>query len=143
MHLFKMVNTIDMQDLRYLNLFSKVTRIETKYCFMYNNAVIFAVPKNLISKAIGKEASNLKRISNVLKKRVKVVAIPRGIEDAKKLIEAIVSPVTFKSLEVTENEIILNAGSQNKAALIGRNKRRIHEMQEIVKDFFGKEFKIV
>jgi NusA-like KH domain protein len=138
-----MVNTIDMQDLRYLNLFSKVTRIETKYCFMYNNVVIFAVPRKLISKALGKDASNLKRISNVLKKRVKVVAIPHGIEDAKRLIESIVTPVTFKDIEITEDEIILNAGSQNKAALIGRNKRRLHEMQEIVKDFFHKEFKIV
>lgn len=138
-----MVNTIDMQDLRYLNLFSKITRIDTKYCFMYNNTVIFAVPRKLISKALGKDASNLKRISNVLKKRVKVVAIPNGIEDAKRLIGAIISPVTFKSLEISDDEIILNAGTQNKAALIGRNKRRLHEMQEIVKDFFHREFKIV
>ncbi len=143
MLLSKMVNTIDMQDLRYLNLFSKVTRISTKYCFMYNNVVVFAVPKALISKALGKDVINLKKISNVLKKRVKVVAIPEGIKDARKLIEAIVSPVTFKDLEITENEIILNAGPQNKAALIGRNKRRLMEMQEIVKDFFHKEFRIV
>jgi NusA-like KH domain protein len=138
-----MVNTIDMQDLRYLNLFSKITHIQTKYCFMYNNVVIFAVPKKLISKAIGKDVINLKRMSHVLKKRIKVVAIPNGIEDAKSLISAVVSPVTFKDLEVTENEIILTAGPQNKAALIGRNKRRLIEMQEIVKDFFHKEFKIV
>lgn len=138
-----MVNTIDMQDLRYLNLFSKVTHISTKYCFMYNNTVIFAVPKKLISKALGKDVINLKRMSNTLKKRVKVVAIPRGIEDAKELISNIVSPVTFKDLEVKEDVMILTAGPQNKAALIGRNKRRMLEMQEIVKDFFHKEFRIV
>ncbi len=138
-----MVNTIDMQDLRYLNLFSRVTHISTKYCFMYNNTVIFAVPRKLISKALGKDVVNLKRISNTLKKRVKVVAIPHGIEDAKSLIGAIVSPVTFKDLEVKDDEMILTAGSQNKAALLGRNKRRLIEMQEIVKDFFHKEFRIV
>jgi NusA-like KH domain protein len=138
-----MVNTIDMQDLRYLNLFSKVTHISTKYCFMYNNTVVFAVPKKLISKALGKDVINLKRISNVLKKRVKVVAIPHGTQDARELISNIVSPVTFKDLEVTDTEIILTAGPQNKAALIGRNKRRLMEMQEIVKDFFHREFKIV
>jgi len=138
-----MVNTIDMQDLRYLNLFSKVTHISTKYCFMYNNTVIFAVPKPLISKALGRDVINLKRISNTLKKRVKVVAIPRGIEDAKSLIEAIVSPVTFKGIEIKDDQLILTAGPQNKAALIGRNKRRMIEMAEIVKDFFHKEFRIV
>jgi transcription antitermination factor NusA-like protein len=110
---------------------------------MYNNTVIFAVPRKLISKALGKDVANLKRMSNILKKRVKVVAIPNGIEDAKILIESIVSPVTFKDIEVKEGELILTAGPQNKAALIGRNKRRMIEMQEIVKDFFGKDFKIV
>lgn len=138
-----MVNTIDMQDLRYLNLFSKITRISTKYCFMYNNVVIFAVPRKLISKAVGRDASNLKRINHILKKRVKVVAIPHGIQDARNLIESVVSPVTFKDIEIKDDELILTAGPQNKAALLGRNKRRLAEMQEIVRDFFGKEFKIV
>ena len=138
-----MVNTLDMQDLRYLNLFSRVTHISTRYCFRYNNTVIFAVPRKLISKALGKNIINLKRISNTLKKRVKVVAIPHGIEDAKSLIEAIVSPVTFKGIEIKDDQMILTAGPQNKAALIGRNKRRFLEMQSIVKDFFGKQFRIV
>ncbi len=138
-----MVNTIDMQDLRYLNLFLNVTHISTKYCFMYNNTVIFAVPKKLISKALGRDVINLKRISNTLKKRVKVVAIPNGIEDAKELISSVVSPVTFKNIEIKDDQLILTAGPQNKAALIGRNKRRMLEMQEIVKDFFHKEFRII
>jgi len=51
--------------------------------------------------------------------------------------------VKFNDLEVTDNEIILTAGSHSKAALIGRNKRRMIEMQGIVKDFFSKEFRIV
>lgn len=138
-----MVNTIDMKDMRYLNLFERITRVQTKYCFDYNNALIFAVPRNLISKALGRDVSNLKRLSEILKKRIKVVAIPDGEKDIKHFIETIVSPVTFKEVEITENEIILNAGPQSKAALIGRNKRRLLEMKGIIKDFFNKDFRIV
>lgn len=138
-----MVNTIDMKDMRYLNLFERITRVQTKYCFDYNNTLVFAVPRNLISKAIGRDVSNLKKLSEILKKRIKVVAIPDGEKDIKRFIETIVSPVTFKELEVTENEIILNAGPQSKAALIGRNKRRLLEMKGIVKDFFNKDFRII
>ena len=138
-----MVNTIDMRDLRYLKLFQKVTKTQTKYCFIYNNIVIFALPKHLIKKSLGKNAENIKKISSIIKKRVRIVPIPKTIDDAKTFIEAVVSPVTFKDLEITEDEIILNAGSQNKAALIGRNKRRLLEMQELVKDFFKKDFRIV
>ena len=53
------------------------------------------------------------------------------------------SPVTFRDLNVENNEITLTAGSHSKAALIGRNKRRLNELKQISKDFFGKELKII
>lgn len=138
-----MVNTLDMQDLRYLNLFEKITGVRTRYCFQYNNAIIFAVPRNLISRCLGPDARNIRRMSEILRKRIKVISLPKGPEDTKIFIEAIVSPVTFKNMEISPNEIILTAGMQSKAALIGRNRRRLIEMQKIVKDFFKKDFKIV
>jgi transcription antitermination factor NusA-like protein len=139
----KMVNTLDMQDLRYLNLFEKVTRIRTHYCFEYNNCIIFCVPREFVSQAIGPDARNLRSISEIIKKRVKVIAIPRIPQDIRRFIEMVVSPVTFKDLEVLPNEIVLNAGSQSKAALIGREKRRLMEMQKITQNFFKKDFRIV
>ncbi|MCK5150109.1 hypothetical protein KAJ87_04250 [Candidatus Pacearchaeota archaeon] len=138
-----MVNIIDMQDMRHLNLFGRITRVSTRFCFKYNEAIVFCVPKSLISKAVGEEGKNVKQIRDLLRKRIKIIPIPNGIQHAKQFIEAIVSPVTFKDLEIKGNEIILTAGSQSKAALIGRNKRRLLEMQKIVKSFFGKEFKII
>jgi transcription antitermination factor NusA-like protein len=138
-----MVNTLDMQDLRYLNLFEKVTGIRTHFCFEYNNTIIFCVPKELVSKALGPEVRNLRRISEIIKKRVKVIQAPKDSDDIKKFIGFIVWPVTFKGLEVLPNEIILDAGSQSKAALIGRDKRRLIEMQKITKDFFKKDFRII
>lgn len=137
-----MVHTIDMQDLRYLNLFSKVTRIETPYCFVYNNTVYFCVQKNLMSKAIGENAQNIRRMSEILRKRVKIVAIPHDISEAKNFIEAVVEPVPIKEMEINENEIIVGGNVQTKAALIGRNKRRLIEMQEIIKGFFKRDFRV-
>jgi len=138
-----MVNTIDMQDLRHLNLFGRITRVSTRFCFRYNEAIVFCVPRALVSKAIGEKGRNVREMYRILGRRVKVISQPRGIEDAKRFIEAIVSPVTFKELEVKDNEVILTAGQQSKAALIGRNKRRFLEMQKIVKSFFGMDFRIV
>lgn len=138
-----MMKTIDMQDMRYLNLFGRITKVNTRFCFKYNENIIFCVPKPLISKAVGEGGKNIRQINEILRKRIKVISSPQGIHDAKQFIEAIVKPVAFKDLEVKNNEIVLTAGSQSKAALIGRNKRRFLEMQRIVKDFFGKEFRIV
>ena len=138
-----MVNVIDMQDLRYLKLFSKITRVNTRYFFMYNNMLVFFVPKNLVQKSMGEKAKNLKKMSEILKKRIRVVALPNNLKDLKGFIEAIIHPLTFQGLEIKENEIILSAGKMSKAALIGREKRRLKEMQKIIKFFFKKDFKIV
>ncbi len=149
-----------MQDMRYLNLFGRVTQVNTRFCFKYNEGLVFCVPKPMIFKAVGKGASNIRKLNEILGKKIKIIASPRGIEDAKSFIESIVKPVTFKGLEVKDNtqtgipkegtrtsneasEIVLTAGMQSKAALIGRNKRRLLEMQKIVHDFFGKEFRII
>ena len=132
-----------MQDMRYLNLFEKITHISTRFCFKYNDMLFFCVPRALVSKAIGEGGKNVKKIYGIIRKRIKVIPAPHGIEDAKVFIENIVEPVQFKEMEIKDNTIFVNAGNQSKAALIGRNKRRLLEMQKIIRNYFGKEFKIV
>jgi len=137
-----MIGVIDMQRMRHLNLFSKITRISTKKSFKYNETIFYCVPGKLVSKAIGKGAINVKKIHEILNKKIKVIPSPNGIEDIKTFIQHIVEPVSFKNVVVGDIEVVLHAGSQSKAALIGRNRRRLLEMQQIVKDFFKKEFRV-
>ena len=101
------------------------------------------MPKKDLSKAIGKEAANVKRINFIAKKRVRVLALPTGEKDIRKFVESIVSPIEFSELEIKTNEIILTAGNQSKAALLGREKRRLKEMEKIIKDYFKKSFRII
>jgi NusA-like KH domain protein len=139
-----MTNTINMQDMRHLNLFNQITRIQTRFCVTYNGAIIFCVPREFVSRAIGEEGRNIRRLSEILGKRVRVIQCPRGVQDIRGFIGVIVKPVTFKDVEVKNNEVILTAGNtQNKASLIGRNKRRLFELQKIVKDFFNMDFRII
>ena len=137
-----MVNTLDMQDIRHLNLFGKVTNVNTRFCFSYNEAIVFCVPRPLIAKAVGENGKNVRTMNGILRRKIKIVPSPSGIKDVRKFVEAITNPVTFKELEVRDNEIVITAGSQSKAALIGRNKRRFFELEKIIKDFFGKELRI-
>jgi len=109
--------------------------------------VIFGVTKNQVSKAIGKEGINVRRINEILKRKIKIIGNPedgtQNVAEIKRFIEDIVYPVSFKDIEITENELILNAGSQSKAALIGRQRRRENELKEIIKDYFKKDLRIV
>ena len=105
---------------------------------------MFCVPKSMMLRAIGENGKNVKKLNQIIGKRIKIIAKPNGIEDVRYFIQDIVNPVRFKNLEISDNEIIITAGgTQNKAALLGRNKQKLLEMQKIIKSFFGKELRIV
>ncbi len=132
-----MVKVLSMQFIRYVNLFSKITRIRTNHCFEYNNAIVFAVPRKLVSRALGQDNENLKRLNQVLGRKIKIVAIPHGREDIENFVSIITYPVRFKVIEVKNDDAIINASNQSKALLIGRNKIRLNEMQKVLGQYFG------
>lgn len=138
-----MPRTLDMKFIRYLNLFEKITKIRTQHCFCYNLGIVFLVPKQMMAKALGEAGKNVKKLSEILEKKVKVIAIPPGIEAIEEFILAIIYPVKFKNIEVRDNSVVISAGLQSRAILIGRNKTRLNEMKNILQQYFGiKELRI-
>jgi transcription antitermination factor NusA-like protein len=132
-----MIKVLDMKFIRYANIFGKVTRIRCSHCFEYNNAIVFAIPRKFVMRAIGKDNINLEKISRMIGKRVKIVAIPNGVEDIESFVSMITRPVRFKGIEVKDGEAIISAGSQSKASLIGKNRIRLNEMQNILEQYFN------
>jgi len=137
------MTVIDMQTMRYINLLDRASHVKTSKCFLYNNAIIFAVPRNMVSQAIGPDALNVRRIQEELGKRIRVIAEPNGINEIERFTEDIISPLKFKAITVAEGLCTINAGSQSKAALIGRNRRRLDELAMILKNTFSVELKII
>ena len=129
--------TIDMKQMRYINLFEKVSRVATKNCFIYNNQIVFVVPKSKVSKAIGKQAANVKKMSLTLRKRIKVIGAGDKKEDAEKFIKDLVNPVEIESVDIKDNAVTISGDRQAKAMLIGRNRIREAELKEILKKMFN------
>jgi len=133
-----MTKTLDMQFIRYINLFGRITKVMARHCFSYNNMLIFVVPFGDVQQAIGKDNSNLEKISNILKKRIRIVAQPKAktLADIKSFVTTIVSPVQFTNIELKESEITITAGREGKARLIGRGRIRQKELSEILEQYF-------
>ena len=132
-----MVKVLDMQFIRYANLFENVTRIKTNHCFEYNNTIIFVVPRKFVMRAMGVNNRNLEQLGYLINKKIKVIAIPNGKEDLENFVSMITRPVRFKSIEIRNNEAIITANSQSKASLIGRERVRLQEMENILEQYFG------
>jgi len=134
-----MVGTIDMQSMRYLNLFNKLCRVETKYCFNYNNALVFVVPVKKVSLAIGPNAKNAKMLSSKIGHKIKVLGLEAETTKATllKFITKLAEPVSITKLELKDDEVTITGGRQAKATLIGRNRIREKELLTILKGLFG------
>jgi len=136
---------INMQFMRYINLFRKISYVSTTDCFVYNNTIIFAVPRDSVAKAIGKNGVNMKKIGEILRKKIKVIEMPQECDsenDLKNFIGAIIDPITFNKMDVRDNLVTISAGRQSKAALIGRGRTREKELSDILSKSFGKSLRI-
>jgi len=134
-----MAKVIDMQSMRQINLFSKVCHVPTQHYYIYNNTLIFGVPKDRVSQAIGKDAVNIKKLNQILRRKIKVIAMPEAdnIEGIRKFILELVDPVEINKIEIEGNKMEINATRINRASLIGRNRAREKELINILKGSFG------
>jgi len=139
-----MKTIIDIRKIRYLNLFEKITGIRGMDCFFYNNMVYFAVLPQDIFRAIGKDSENLKKLSNVIERKIRVIAYPSKLKEAPKFILQLIVPLELKNITINGKEIIIEAGSREaKALLMGRDKKKLEELEDIIKSFFGCELKVL
>ena len=128
-----------MQSMRHINIFSRTTKVSTKYTFDYNNTVVFAVPRSKMSLAIGKNAENVKKINGLIRKKIKIIAMPAkdDIKGIEKFVGDLVAPIEVSKVVLDGNSVVVTANRMSKASLIGRNRAREKELLEILKNQFG------
>ena len=128
---------IDMQFMRYINLFEKICHTTTSNCFVYNHHIVFAVPKSKVSNAIGRDGIKIRKVGEILRKKIKVIEMAQNLEDINSFVSSIIAPLQFTKIEIKpDGEMVISATKQNKAALIGRNRAREQELEGILKRSF-------
>jgi NusA-like KH domain protein len=131
-----MIKVLEMKFIRYANLFYKITRVRTNHCFEYNNTIVFVVPRKFVARSIGKDNKNLEKLNEIIGKKIKIVATPKSREDIENFVSIIIKPVRARTVEIRDNEAIITANIQSKASLIGKNKSRLEEMENILGQYF-------
>jgi transcription antitermination factor NusA-like protein len=134
-----MRTNLDIKSIQYINLFEKITGVKANGFFIYNSVFIFAVPRFMMSKALGENASNINRISMRFNKKVRVVPTPAGTADIERFVRAVIFPYDFKRADYNSatSELEVYSLPRTKAMLIGRDKTRLKELSDILHQFFG------
>ena len=129
----KLIRKLVFQDIQYINIFEKVSRVRPSDCFNYGSYLVFVVPQEQLSRAIGQSGTNAKKVSSTINRKIKIISYSGNKED---FVEAIISPIKFNELKFEDGTLSIKAGLQSKALIIGKNSTRLKELKGILDRYF-------
>ena len=131
---------IDLETMKIMALFEKVTRARLKDCITNDN-LLFIVYPNQSGIAIGKNGINIKKIERLLKKKA---VVKEYSEDKIQFVKNLIN-VEVEGIEEIDGVIeIKTKDNQSRSILIGRDKQNLKHLEEVVKRHFDiDEVKVV
>ena len=131
----------DSDVIKLITLFESMTGAAVKDCIS-NEKILFVIGENEMGKAIGKNGSNIKRIENALKKKVKLAEFSNDIAE---FIRNMTYPAQITEIKQENGTIIIHGNDANsKGMIIGRDRQNLNHLTDIVKRYFDiKEIKVV
>lgn len=124
--------TLDNNALRLISLFESSTGARVRDC-VNDGSVLFVVEPGDMSKAIGKAGSNIRRLENILKKRVRVVEFAtEAVQFAKNL----AGPLGADVVDEAGILRIIPVGLRERGFLIGRGGENLRALESLIKRHF-------
>jgi len=122
--------------MKYISLFESMTGAKVKDCIV-NDTIVFIIHENEMGKAIGKQGSNIKRVENTLKKKIKLAEFN---DDISQFIQNLIYPLKAKEIKEEEGIVtIYGPDTKTRGMLIGRDRHNINSVSDIVKRYFKVE----
>ena len=124
----------DINLMKFISFFENLTRSKVKDCIDSGSSLIFVVQKGEIGKAIGKNASNIKKTENLLKRKVRVIEFD---EDVAKFVRNVLAPIKVDEVELVDSKVVIrDPNMKTKGMIIGRDASNLKKHKEIVSRYF-------
>lgn len=130
----------DSDLMKLITLFESMTGAKVKDCIA-NEKLIFVIEENEMGKAIGRNGANIKKMENMLKKKIRLVEFSN---DVLQFVKNAIYPAEAAGIR-NENSVITIQGkdTSSKAMLIGRERQNLNHLNGLVKRYFGiKEIRV-
>ncbi|PIN79737.1 NusA-like transcription termination signal-binding factor [Candidatus Woesearchaeota archaeon CG10_big_fil_rev_8_21_14_0_10_34_8] len=119
-----------------MSLFNKITRVSAKDCFEDKLGLLtFVVDQVLIGKAVGKKATNVKKLEQLLKRKLRIIGYT---SEVKQFLRNVIYPLKVSSIEQADEVLtIKDDDKKTKSLLIGRNAQNLRNTESIVNRYFS------
>lgn len=125
---------LDNETLKLIGFFEHLSRARVKDCFFYNDKIVFIVYPGEMSKAIGKQGANVKKLERMSKKKIKIVEFN---EDVCMFVKHYLKPIQVAEVKLENEEVLIKVdGVRDKGLIIGRDAKNLIHLKDVVKKYF-------
>lgn len=120
--------------LNWMQTFEKITSVGVKDCIVEQDTLYFVVGEGMIGQAIGYNSENLRRLKEILKRKIKIVEFN---PDVVRFLRSLIYPLKVRDITLEQGVIRISGGDRTtKALLIGKNSQNLKTYTKIVQRFF-------
>ena len=132
--------TLSQEIIGFINIFEKLTGAAVKDCFLEEGKIVFVINPGNMGLAIGKNGSNIKHASAVLKKTVNIIEFN---PDPVLFIKSLLFPIKPKEVKLQDTTILIVPNdTKEKGRIYGRERTNLKRMQDIASKYFPITIKI-
>ncbi len=126
---------LNKEALGYINVFSTMTKSDVRQCFITSSGIIFVVETHQAGLAIGKNGINIRRLSQMFHKPIRVIEYN---EDKSTFLKNILFPLIPKEVMIENEKLkIVAEDYAQKGKIYGRDRTNLARIKEI----FASEFR--
>ena len=125
----------------FINVFERLTRAGVKDCFQEDDTLVFVVRQGQIGKAFGPKGMNIKKLSAMFKKNIKIIGFH---SEPTRFVSNLIFPIRAEEIVQDDNVITIRAvNMREKGQIYGRDRTNLRRIQKLVSKYFpGLEVKI-
>jgi len=134
---------ISQDSLRLMQVFESTTGVRSKDILEEGDTVVYLVDKGRLGKAIGKGAHRLKKLEELLKRKVKIVEF----DEKEAFIRSLFKPFMLTSVDLRDETrgivAYISVDPKDKGKAIGEKGKNLHIAKKLLKKYYQIENVVV
>ncbi len=125
---------LDQKLIGYITTFEQVTHARVKDVFVSEFGILFVVQHGDAGRAIGRRGLHIKRLTHLLRKRIKVVELSGKVEE---FVKGMLDPLNIDSMEMKGSMVVLHVKDGSvKGKIIGRHGKNLRLLNDLLERYF-------
>ena len=126
-----MIIKLTTEHVRVVSLFERLIGVHVRDCLLDEDTVYFLIEPGMMGKAIGKNGSNIRSVSNALGKRVKIFEYA---DTPEKLVSNLIHDAS--AIEIHDGVVSVSVPVSDRSTVIGKNGKNIKMIRQFLERHF-------